>query len=125
ETDGRLPSGQPLLEAMREVDEEASGGPAYFMINCAHPEHFLPYLQDNLDAAKRIVGVRANASRLSHAELDEAETLDEGDPVELAGLHVELQAHLPNLRVFGGCCGTDHRHIEAIAGACLGCCAAA
>ena len=67
----------------------------------------------------RIRGLRANASRLSHAELDEAEELDEGDPEELATDYVALRAKLPELHVLGGCCGTDHRHIGAMSKAWL------
>jgi S-methylmethionine-dependent homocysteine/selenocysteine methylase len=114
ETDGRLPSGQPLREAIEQVDEETDGGPAYFMINCAHPTHFAHVLEDSGPWLERIRGLRANASTRSHAELDEAEELDEGDPVELASGYVALRPLLPNLSVVGGCCGTDHRHIDAI-----------
>jgi S-methylmethionine-dependent homocysteine/selenocysteine methylase len=116
ETDGRLPSGQPLGDAIEQVDAETAGGAAYFMINCAHPTHF----EDVLEPApwlERLHGLRANASKKSHAELDEAEELDEGDPAELAAAYAELRERLPNLNVVGGCCGTDHRHIDAISAA--------
>jgi len=111
ETDGRLPSGQPLREAIEQTD--AAAAPDYFMVNCAHPEHFAAILDG--DWAHRIRGVRANASRKSHAELDEAETLDTGNPAELGALYAELRTRLPELELVGGCCGTDHRHIAAIA----------
>ncbi len=114
ETDGRLPSGQLLGEAITEVDRETDNGPAYYMINCAHPSHFIDALQDEEPWLERIHAVRANASKKSHAELDEAEELDEGDPVELGRRYGELRVHLPHLNVFGGCCGTDHRHVEEI-----------
>jgi S-methylmethionine-dependent homocysteine/selenocysteine methylase len=121
ETDGRLPSGQQLGEAIAEVDEATGGYAAYFMINCAHPDHFRTVLAEkNGWWRHRIQGVRANASRCSHAELDEASELDAGDPRELGEDYRRLYALLPNLRVLGGCCGTDHRHIEAIALACVG-----
>ena len=119
ETDGRLPSGQPLKEAIREVDADPSGGPAYYMINCAHPDHFRSVLEPGAAWTARIYGLRANASRLSHAELDAAEALDEGDPQELANDYADLLALLPNLRVFGGGDGTDYRHVHAIAKACV------
>jgi len=112
ETDGRLPSDQPLSEAIREVDEATDSYPANYMINCAHPDHFSHVL--NGDWTRRIVGLRANASRMSHAELDAADTLDDGDPQELGQLYAGLALLLPNLTVMGGCCGTDHRHIAAI-----------
>jgi homocysteine S-methyltransferase len=119
ETDGRLPSGQPLHEAVEQVDEETGGAPAYFMINCAHPTHFETVLDGDAPWARRIRGLRANSSKMSHAELDEAEELDEGDPQELAAGYVALRAGLPELRVLGGCCGTDHRHIDAMSRAWL------
>ena len=115
ETDARLPSGQSLSEAIEEVDAATSNGPIYYMINCAHPDHFSEVLDTRAAWSLRIGGVRSNASRLSHAELDEAVTLDDGDPVELGDLSAELVNRLPNIRVMGGCCGTDHRHIECIA----------
>lgn len=115
ETDGRLPSGQEVGDAITQVDAATNGAPAYFMLNCAHPTHF-PSLDGELEWAARVKGVRANASRLSHAELDEATELDRGDIAELAELYAGLRAAL-DLRVVGGCCGTDHEHVEAIAGA--------
>jgi len=117
ETDGRLPSGQPLAEAIDQVDDATDGAPAYFMINCAHPSHFGHVLEDEGSWKERVRGVRANASKMSHAELDVAEELDPGDPDELASDYLSLRSKLPNLTVVGGCCGTDHRHIGAIAAA--------
>jgi homocysteine S-methyltransferase len=114
ETDGRLPSGQPLGEAIEEVDAARDGAVAYFMVNCAHPTHFADVLAAEGAWRERVAGVRANASRKSHAELDEAEELDAGDPGELASHYPALRERLPNLRVAGGCCGTDDRHIAAI-----------
>jgi S-methylmethionine-dependent homocysteine/selenocysteine methylase len=107
ETDGRLPSGQPLGEAIEQVDGETGGAPEYYMLNCAHPTHVA-------SGHERVRALRANASKLSHEELDEAEELDEGDPGELAAGYVGLSSKLPRLSVLGGCCGTDHRHVEAI-----------
>ena len=118
ETDGALPSGQPLGDAIRQVDAATGSAPAYYMVNCAHPTHFADQLIGDWTA--RIRGVRANASRCSHAELDEAETLDEGDPAQLAADHVALAERLPRLAVVGGCCGTDVRHVAAIGEALLG-----
>jgi S-methylmethionine-dependent homocysteine/selenocysteine methylase len=118
ETDGRLPSGQPLREAIEQVDAETGSGPAYFMVNCAHPTHFAGVLEDG-PWLERIGGLRANASTMSHAELDEAAELDEGDPAQLAADYRALRDRLPNANVLGGCCGTDHRHVGAIAAAWL------
>jgi homocysteine S-methyltransferase len=114
ETDGRLPSGQALGEAIEEVDEATSGAPAYFMVNCAHPTHFEDVLAGERPWRERIRGLRANASRLSHAELDEAEKLDDGDPGDLGARYAALRSRLPQLNVLGGCCGTDERHVAAI-----------
>jgi len=119
ETDGRLPSGQTLKDAIEQVDAETNDGPAYYMINCAHPTHFERTLTIDEPWVQRIRGLRANASCLSHAELDEAKELDDGNPVELGSQYRALQEKLRNLNIFGGCCGTDHRHIEAIAEACV------
>jgi S-methylmethionine-dependent homocysteine/selenocysteine methylase len=111
ETDGRLPSGQPLGEAIEQVDAESP--PAYFMVNCAHPTHFAGVLDGPW--RERIRGIRANASTMSHEELDAATELDQGDPAELAAQYAELRKALPNANVLGGCCGTDDRHVAAIA----------
>ena len=117
ETDGRLPTGQTLKDAIAEVDRETSHGPAYYMINCAHPTHFDHVLTDE-PWVERIRGLRANASRCSHAELDQATELDHGDPVELGAQYAALRRRHPQITVLGGCCGTDHRHIEQIGAAC-------
>ncbi|GLY55019.1 homocysteine S-methyltransferase family protein [Lentzea sp. NBRC 102530] len=120
ETDGKLPSGETLGHAIERVDEDTVGYPAYYMVNCAHPTHIAPALDPEAPWAQRIRGLRANASKLSHAELDEAETLDRGDPAELANDYRALRAKFPLLTVLGGCCGTDHRHVDAISRAVSG-----
>ncbi len=117
ETDGRLPSEEPLGEAIERVDAETAAGALDFMVNCAHPTHFSGALENAGPWINRLAGVRANASRMSHAELDEAEQLDDGDPTELAGEYAHLRPSLPALRVVGGCCGTDHRHVAEICAA--------
>ncbi|MFJ5984200.1 homocysteine S-methyltransferase family protein [Lentzea sp. NPDC092896] len=114
ETDGRLPSGDALGDAIEAVDRDTNGYPAYYMVNCAHPTHIAPVLDPGAEWTKRLRGIRANASKQSHAELDEAEVLDRGDPEELADDYRKLRALFPGLTVLGGCCGTDHRHIDAI-----------
>jgi S-methylmethionine-dependent homocysteine/selenocysteine methylase len=116
ETDGVLPSGETIAEAITRVDEATDGSPAYYMINCAHPTHFTSAIDPDSRWAQRIRGIRANASRLSHAELDESIELDRGDIEELAALYDELSSHL-DLCVVGGCCGTDDEHVAAIASA--------
>ncbi|MGI9540407.1 MAG: homocysteine S-methyltransferase family protein [Miltoncostaeaceae bacterium] len=117
ETDGRLPSGQPLAEAIAEVDGAGDGGPAYYMVNCAHPTHFEDVFEEGGEWTERIAGLRSNASKASHEELDEATELDDGDPAELSQDHVRLKRSLPHLTVLGGCCGTDHRHVGEIGAA--------
>jgi S-methylmethionine-dependent homocysteine/selenocysteine methylase len=115
ETDGRLPSGMSLTEAITTVDQETDTGAAYFMINCAHPDHFTHVLDGQDPALDRVRGVRANASRLSHAELDESTELDDGNPNEFGVQMATLHAGRPHINILGGCCGTDARHIAAIA----------
>ena len=117
ETDGRLPSGQPLGDAIETVDAATDAAPVYFMVNCAHPTHFEHVLADAGSWKDRISGVRANASRASHAELDEAEALDRGNPAELADDYQRLAGFLPSLVLIGGCCGTDSEHVVAMASA--------
>lgn len=118
ETDGRLPTGAPLGAAIEQLDAATAAYPSYYMINCAHPTHF----EHVLDAAEpwtaRIRGLRANASRKSHAELNESPELDVGDPAELGAQYAALRQRLPALAVLGGCCGTDDRHVESILRAC-------
>ena len=118
ETDGILPTGDTLQDAIAAVDTATGSYPAYYMINCAHPDHFAGALREGGEAIRRIRGIRANASRCSHAELDAMTELDDGNPEELGRLYREIREALPGITVLGGCCGTDVRHIEAIAEAC-------
>jgi homocysteine S-methyltransferase len=115
ETDGRLPDGQGLGDAISDVDAATGDGPAYYMINCAHPAHFEHVLDHGASWTERIMGIRANASQCSHEELNEATELDRGDPADLGSRYRALHDQFPRLRVFGGCCGTDHEHLAAIA----------
>jgi homocysteine S-methyltransferase len=117
ETDGRLPQGTTLRAAVEAVDAATDAGAAYFMVNCAHPTHLAPALAEEGAWRERIVALRANASRMSHAELDASEELDDGDPAELAAQYRELRERLPAINVVGGCCGTDHRHVAEICAA--------
>jgi homocysteine S-methyltransferase len=117
ETDGRLPSGDSLFDAIKRTDDATGGHPAYYMINCAHPTHFAHILESGDPTLKRIRGLRANASKRSHAELDSAPDLDPGNPRELANDYRDLRKVLPMLSVVGGCCGTNHQHVDAICAA--------
>ena len=119
ETDGRLATGATLREAVERTDAETGSYPVYYMINCAHPAHFESALLAGEPWLSRIYGVKANASTKSHAELDESETLDAGDPVDLGRRYQDLRRSFPTMRILGGCCGTDHRHVAAICEACL------
>lgn len=122
ETDGRLPTGQTLKDAIIEIDAETDRVPAYYMINCAHPTHFEGVLAageaEGDSWIKRLRGLRANASTRSHAELDQATDLDAGNPVELGRQYADLRRKLRHVTVLGGCCGTDFRHVEQICFAC-------
>ena len=113
ETDGRLPTGVSVKEAIEQVDEESDGGAQYFLINCAHPDHFTKIFTDE-PWMKRLRGVVANASRCSHAELDNAEELDDGDPNEL-GIQVGgLRKQFSHFNILGSCCGSNLRHMKRI-----------
>jgi len=118
ETDGRLPTGQTLKDAIVETDLKTNAAPAYYMLNCAHPTHFAEVLATDEPWVKRLRGLRANASTRSHAELDAAPDLDAGDPVALGRQYRDLRRRMPQLTILGGCCGTDHRHVEQICFAC-------
>ena len=118
ETDGRLPDGTALADAIAEVDAATDSSPAYYGVNCAHPSHFEAALPGGT-IGDRVLSVRANASSKSHQEMDASPTLDRGDPAELANDYVRLRARHPALRILGGCCGTDVRHVRAIADAVL------
>ncbi|MBC7882223.1 MAG: homocysteine S-methyltransferase family protein [Anaerolineae bacterium] len=118
ETDGKLPTGQLLKDAVEQVDLATNFAPAYYMINCAHPTHFANQLTVSEPWVTRIRGIRANASTKSHAELNESTELDDGNPEELGSQYRELRNKLRHVNVLGGCCGTDHRHVEAICKAC-------
>lgn len=118
ETDGCLPTGEKLSEAITVVDRETDGAPAYYMINCAHPTHFDTVLESGTSWVMRLRGLRANSSKRSHAELDNAPELDIGNPQELGEQYRDLLRRFPQINVLGGCCGTDHRHVECISLAC-------
>lgn len=114
ETDGLLPTGGSLEDAIAAVDASTEAYAAYYMINCAHPDHFATLLT-GAPWVRRIGGIVANASRCSHAELDAATELDDGNPAELGAELAHLCQTHPHVRVVGGCCGTDMRHLAEIA----------
>lgn len=114
ETDGKLPTGITLEQAIQAVDLATDRGPVYYMINCAHPTHFSHLFKIQDRWVNRVKGLRGNASCLSHAELNESETLDEGSPTQFGAELANLKSLSPHLTVLGGCCGTDYRHIEQL-----------
>jgi homocysteine S-methyltransferase len=115
ETDGRLPDGAALADAVAEVDRRTGAAAAYFLVNCAHPDHLPGSVVEPGPALERVRGVRANASRQSHAELDESPELDDGDPDEFGHLLARLHQQRGAVSILGGCCGTDRRHVEQVA----------
>lgn len=118
ETDGNIPTGQSLGDAIEETDALTGAAPAYYMVNCAHPTHFDAALRTDAAWIKRLRGIRANASTKSHEELDNSTELDEGNPVELGAQYRAIRDRMPHVTILGGCCGTDHRHVEQICSAC-------
>jgi len=119
ETDGRLPDGSSLADAISATDAASAGAPLHYMVNCAHVSHIEPALRGGGAWLARLGGVRANPSALSHAELNEATTLDPGDPAALGRDLAALRGRHPGMCVMGGCCGSDHTHAEQIGLACL------
>ena len=113
ETDGRLPTGKSIKDAIEQVDSETDGGALYFLINCAHSDHFKGVLTDE-PWMKRLRGVVANASRKSQAQLDVAEELDEGDPKELGALVGGFRKQFTHFNILGGCCGSNLSHKKYI-----------
>lgn len=120
ETNGCLPSKESLRTCIEEIDAKTGAWPMFYMVNCIHPIHFIDLLRLHREEpwVKRIRGFRCNASKLSHEELDNAATLDDGDPVEFGSIHRALREVLPHVVVMGGCCGTDIRHISQICQQC-------
>ncbi|MEO8330498.1 MAG: homocysteine S-methyltransferase family protein, partial [Candidatus Nanopelagicales bacterium] len=118
ETDGRLPDGTDVSDAIAAVDKATEAAPAYYMLNCMHPTHLASNFASAVESG-RLRGIRANASRMSHVELDNAEVLDAGNPAELGEQFRNLREQSPGLTVLGGCCGSDVRHVRAIAEACI------
>lgn len=113
ETDGRLPDGTALNDAIAQVDAVAA--PDWFGVNCAHPIHIREAL-DGGEWQARLTTLRPNASTLTHAELDVMEELDSGDQDLLARTTAELRELVPSFTTVGGCCGTDASHVSRLWG---------
>ncbi len=113
--DGHLKTGAPLGEAIEAIDWATLSGPAYYMVNCTHPVDFTPAFETPGAWVKRVCGLRANASSLEHGTLCQLGRLEEGNPVELGQQMADMARRFPHINVWGGCCGTDHVHIDEIA----------
>ena len=111
ETDGRLPPGKRLGDAICEVEEATDGYPSNSLIYCAHPNHFAHVLRGN--RTQRVMGLRANVSRMNPAEPDALDTLDDSNPFELGHSNAGPSMLLPNLTAMGGFHRTDHRPVAA------------
>jgi S-methylmethionine-dependent homocysteine/selenocysteine methylase len=119
ENDGRLPTGQTLKEAIELVDKATENTPIYYMVNCVHPSILVHTLNPEETWVARIHGIKGNASKKSHAELNNSTELHDGNPVEFGACNRTLFNKLKNLNILGGCCGTDSRHVEETCKACI------
>jgi homocysteine S-methyltransferase len=111
---GKLNGGETLEEAIASVDAATDNAPAYYMVNCTHPTEFEPGLTDG-DWSRRLGGFMPNAVAMETLDLCKLGHLEDGDPKELGGQMAGLARRFPHINVWGGCCGTDGRHIGQIA----------
>ena len=118
ETDGRLPTGQTLKEAIVEVDAETGAAPGLLHDQLRASDALRGRARNRRTLGAALRGLRANASTRSHAELDQATDLDAGDAIELGHQYADLRRSFRHITVLGGCCGTDFRHVEQICFAC-------
>lgn len=104
-----------MKEAIEKVDEATDSYPMFYTVNCVHLVYFAQIFEDAKDEPwiKRIKALRPNASKKSHEELDQSDTLDDGDVEEFGADLKTMKDKFPNLSVIGGCCGTDQRHCES------------
>lgn len=116
--DGRLLDGTPLHDAAIRIDEAVSPRPLFYMVNCVYPTVFEAALESaasrSRDVVTRVVGLQANASAKSPEELEGLSSVD-ADPPEVLGDGMARVYRRFGTKILGGCCGTDHRHIEWIA----------
>ncbi|WP_135501055.1 homocysteine S-methyltransferase family protein [Roseovarius aestuariivivens] len=110
---GKLKGGETLEEAIAQVDAATDSAPAYYMINCTHPTEFMPGLDDG-GWVRRLGGFMPNAVAMDTLDLCKLGHLEDGDPAELGGQMADLARRYPHINVWGGCCGTDGRHIGEI-----------
>ncbi len=115
---GALLDGTPLHEAISSMDREISRPPAAYMVNCVHPSAFRTAFAHEAkrmpSLAVRLVGLQANTSAKSPQELENRPVLDTEEPEVFADAMLTLNRDL-GIRVLGGCCGTDQRHIQLLA----------
>jgi homocysteine S-methyltransferase len=117
---GTLLDGTPVEEAIERIDGRCgrSGeAPAGYLATCTHPDTLGEALSGNGVGPRtrgRLLGIQGNGSRLSPEELDGREAVDSTEPTDFAGAMLDLRRRF-GLRIFGGCCGTDERHIDALA----------
>ncbi len=114
---GALPDGTSVARAIERIDLEAVTPPAYYMLNCTHPQHVTGMLTGAGAWRERIRGIRANASPLGLVEPPEGQPLDPGDVAEFASAMQQVNELAPSITILGGCCGTDVRHVRAVADA--------
>ena len=113
-SDGRILDGTPLQTAIEKIDATVDPAPLFYQINCVHPTIFKEALKHSDPGSGRILGLQANTSLKSPEELDGLDYLDTSEPKEFAESMLALHTQF-GLKIIGGCCGTDHRHIEEIA----------
>lgn len=110
--DGTVLDGTPLGQAIDLIDQESINPPLAYCINCVHPTVLLSALDNG--PFNRLIGIQGNTSKKCPEELDGFECLDTQEPAEFAQdmWHAVKKG---NLQICGGCCGTDARHISALA----------
>lgn len=109
----RLSTGPTVAAAIAEVDAATNGGPDFYTLNCSHPIEFEPALVPG-DWTRRLRGIRPNAAKMDKIALCKLGHLEDGDPVELGQQMSGLLDRYPHFDIWGGCCGTDHRHADQI-----------
>ena len=118
EANGCLIDGTPIAEAIAYIDEVTRKNPVCYMTNCVHPSIVCRALLRPVNRShrvrKRFLGIQANTSPLSYAELDGSADLKCSEPEEFAEEMLKLRRIHP-IKIWGGCCGTDNRHMECLA----------
>ena len=116
--EGTLLDGTPLKIVVNEIDDQVHPKPLGYMINCVHPVVMMKALENTANIPNeihsRILGLQANTSSKRPEELDESPTLDTTEP-QIFAEEMNVLRRNYGFKIFGGCCGTNHRHIKAIA----------